>query len=580
MVDGEPVQVIASVRIALDVVDLRDRLEAEREDEARRLIREEAGRPFDLAQGPLFRNKLLRLGEDDHILLLAMHHIVSDGWSMGVLYQELTVLYRSFVKGEPSPLAELPIQYADFAAWQREWLQGEVLDTQLSYWKKQLAGIPEVLNLPTDQPRPAVQSYKGARKSIQLSRELSEGLKALSRKQGVTLFMTLLAAFQTLLYRYTGQKDIVVGSPIANRNRAEIEGLIGFFVNTLVLRSNFDDKPTFKELLAKVKETTLGAYAHQDLPFEKLVEVLQPKRYASHRSLIQVAFAYQNMPRQPLTLPELTVSRLQTPLEIAKLDLTLFIWEAKEELAGSLDYATDLFDDATIGRVQEDFKTLLEAVVADPNRRLLDLPRFQALAAKTTEVSSEEKLDVYENSNLTKNQLLIWTGQKLYPDVPIYNVVNAINLTGNIDPGHFQKPSDAVNSIDVLRTVITEDNGVPRQSVIAPATYPVEYIDVSQQANPEAWLDSWASCSGASLPRSGAAIIRLRIDQNSAREFVWYFNVHHIVTDGQSMALMFGLMSELYEGCGNGCSENRSDIPSFQNYLNYERRPPPVGAIS
>ena len=223
------------------------------------MFSEEARRPFDLAQGPLFRSKLLRLGEDDHVLLLTMHHIVSDGWSMGVLYRELSMLYRAFVDGQPSPLAELPIQYADFAVWQREWLQGEVLESQLSYWKKQLEGIPAVLNLPTDHPRPAVQSYRGARQSIELSKELLRGLKRLSRKEGVTLFMTLLAAFQTLLYRYTGQEDIVVGSPIANRNRAEIEGLIGFFVNTLVLRTNFSGNPTFKELLAASARDGVGS---------------------------------------------------------------------------------------------------------------------------------------------------------------------------------------------------------------------------------------------------------------------------------------------------------------------------------
>ena len=247
MLEGEPVQVIApSCRVLLAVLDLTDHLEGEREAKARQLANEEARQPFDLAQGPLFRSKLLRLGEDDHVLLLTMHHIVSDGWSMGVLYRELSVLYDAFRYGKRSPLSDLPIQYADYAVWQRQWLQGEVLEGQLSYWKKQLEGIPAVLNLPTDRQRPAVQSFRGNRQSIELSRELTQGLKALSRKEGVTLFMTLLAAFQTLLYRYTGQEDVVVGSPIANRNRSEIEGLIGFFVNTLVLRSNLLVIPTFR----------------------------------------------------------------------------------------------------------------------------------------------------------------------------------------------------------------------------------------------------------------------------------------------------------------------------------------------
>ncbi|HEY2917454.1 MAG TPA: condensation domain-containing protein, partial [Candidatus Binatia bacterium] len=236
MVEGEPVQIIVPlVNHSLVVIDLRERPESEREEEARRVAGEEALRPFDLVRGPLFRATLIRLTQDDHIVVLTLHHIVSDGWSMGVFRRELSVLYEAFSNGKSSPLSELPIQYADFAVWQREWLQGEVLESQLSYWKKQLEGAPGVLNLPTDRGRPAVQSFRGARQSLLLSKDLTQGLKGLSRKHGVTLFMTLLAAFQTLLYRYTGQEDIVVGSPIANRNRTEIEGLIGFFVNTLVL---------------------------------------------------------------------------------------------------------------------------------------------------------------------------------------------------------------------------------------------------------------------------------------------------------------------------------------------------------
>jgi amino acid adenylation domain-containing protein len=377
MVDGEAVQVIAPlVGLSLGVVDLRDRPEGEREEEARRLVNEEAGRPFDLAHGPLFQIKLLRLGEDDHVLLLTMHHIVSDGWSMGVLHRELSMLYQAFVNGQPSPLADLPIQYADFAVWQRELLQGEVLDRQLSYWKKQLKGIPAVLNLPTDHPRPAVQSHRGARQSFVLSKDLTEQLKALSRKEGVTPYMTLLAAFNAMLYQYTGQTDLVVGSPIAGRNRPEIEGLIGFFVNTLVLRGDLSGNPSFRELLKRVREVCLGAYAHQELPFQKVVEALQPKRERSRGSLAQVFFAFQNVPRQQLTIPGLTVIPVRTDLGNAKGALTLFMWQAEECLAGSLNYAADLFNEATISRMMEHFQTLLNTVVADSERRLLDLPQL------------------------------------------------------------------------------------------------------------------------------------------------------------------------------------------------------------
>jgi amino acid adenylation domain-containing protein len=373
-VDGEPVQVISPLLILpLPGVDLSDRSESEREDEARRLAAEEAGRPFDLAQGPLVRVMLLRLGEKEHVLLLTMHHIVSDGWSMGILFRELSVLYGAFTHGKSSPLPDLPVQYADYALWQREWMQGEVLLTQLSYWKKQLDNVP-TLELPTDRPRPALQSFRGKRESIELSKELSQGLKALSRKQGVTLYMTLLAAFQTLLYRYTGQEDIVVGSPIANRNRQEIEGLIGFFVNTLALRTDLSGNPTFKQLLARVREVALGAYAHQDLPFEKLVEELRPERNLSRSPLFQVMFVLQNAPSVTPGFEGLSVTPVQLGRDTAKFDLTLSMREEAEGLRGALEYSTDLFDGVTIERMIRHFQTLLESIVANPDQCISDLP--------------------------------------------------------------------------------------------------------------------------------------------------------------------------------------------------------------
>jgi len=374
-VEEDPVQVIAaSANVSLPVIDLSRFSETEREDEARRLAREEADKPFDLRQGPLFRTALIGLGKYDHVLLLTLHHIVSDGWSMGVLYRELSALYQAFANEEPSPLADLPIQYADFAVWQRDWLRGEVLENQLSYWKKQLGGIPAVLNFPTDRPRPARQSYRGARQSIELSSELTQRLKTLSRKEGVTLYMTLLAAFQTLLHRYTGQDDIVVGSPIANRNRIEIEGLIGFFVNTLVLRTDHSGNPAFREVLRRVRETALEAYAHQDLPFEKLVEELRPDRDLSRSPLFQAMFVFQNAPVGELNCKGLNVSPMRMAGETTKFDLTLSVNEGAPGLRAGLQYRTDLFDDATITRFLGHFKMLLEGIVANPEQRISDLP--------------------------------------------------------------------------------------------------------------------------------------------------------------------------------------------------------------
>jgi amino acid adenylation domain-containing protein len=374
-VDGEPVQIVSDVHeIKLGFTDLKGLPESEREDEAQRLAVAEVRRPFDLSRDYPLRAVLVRLDEDDHWLLLTMHHIVSDGWSLGIFTRELANIYGALATNQEISLSELPIQYPDFAEWQREWLQGEVLDEHLDYWLKSLAGAPAMLKLPTDHPRPAQQSFKGASVTLKLSPQLSKSLVELSQRQGVTLFMTTLAAFQTLLFRYTGQEDIVVGTPIAGRNREEIEGLIGFFVNTLALRTNVSGNPTFRQLLARVKEIALGAYAHQDLPFEKLVEALNPERDVSHSPVFQVMFGMQNVPRDAPALNGLSITRVPLPSVTAKFDLTLFISETATGLNCWLEYNTDLFEKATVSRMLRHFEHLLEMIVTDPNRPILRLP--------------------------------------------------------------------------------------------------------------------------------------------------------------------------------------------------------------
>jgi len=294
------------------VVDLRGLPEGERESQVPALAQADLQRPFDLTQGPLMRATLLRLADAEHVLLLTLHHIISDGWSDGVFWRELAVLYQAFANGRPSPLPPLSIQYADFATWQQQWQREEVLDTPLAYWQQQLTGV-SMLQLPTDHPRPAVQTFRGARHWLTLSPTLTQALKALSQGHGVTLFMTLLAAFQTLLHRYSGQDDIAVGTLIANRHRAELEGLIGFFVNILVLRTDLSGDPSFRELLERVRAVTLGAYEHQDVPYEKVLEALRPPRDLSRNPLFQILVVLHNTPQQAPALPGLVVH----PLEIA-----------------------------------------------------------------------------------------------------------------------------------------------------------------------------------------------------------------------------------------------------------------------
>jgi amino acid adenylation domain-containing protein len=374
-IDGEAVQVIdAASEVELRRVDLRGTTEAEREGEARRVVTEEAQRPFDLRAGPLLRALLVQVGDEEQVLVVVMHHIVSDGWSMGIFISELATLYSAYRSGEASPLTELAIQYADFAVWQREWLQGEVLEAQMRYWRERLSGRLPVLELPTDRPRPAVQSHKGAQQKFLLGEQLTAGLKELSQHEGVTLFMTLLTAFKSLLSRYTSQDEIVVGTPIANRNRAEVEGLIGFFVNTLVLRTDLSGDVSFRELLGRVRETALGAYAHQDVPFEQLVEELQPERDLSHTPLFQVMFQLENTPKDDLRLPGLALSRVEVDRGATHFDLSFDLVESIYGITVVAEYSSDLFNYETIAAMLRHFQTLLEGMLSDPEQRISELP--------------------------------------------------------------------------------------------------------------------------------------------------------------------------------------------------------------
>ena len=366
---GRPEAIVAEAEdVPLPVIDVAD------EAEAFALARDEALQKFDLARDTLFRAKLLRFAPDDHLLVATMHHVASDGWSIGVLLSEFAALYDAFSRGEPSPLPELPMQYGDFARWQRERLTGGRMVEQLDYWRRQLDGAVASVDLPTDRPRPPVQTYRGAAETFLLPAELLRDLLSLGRAEGTTLFMTLMAAFQTLLHRYSRQDDLSVGTPVAGRTRVESEALIGFFINTLVIRARFDGDPTFRELLARVREAAVGAYAHQDVPFEKLVEELRPERDLARQPFFQVMFVLQNEPMQVVEPKTLTLRPQYVDTGLAKFDLTLQMTETAGGLDGLIEYNTDLFDRGTIQRLVAHFETLLRAVVRDPSQRVSRLP--------------------------------------------------------------------------------------------------------------------------------------------------------------------------------------------------------------
>ncbi|WP_095989705.1 non-ribosomal peptide synthetase [Cystobacter fuscus] len=393
-VEGRPVaRVDALGAVSLGRVELSGLPRETREERVHQLAEREARESFSLAHGPLLRTTLLRLAPEEHVLLMTMHHIVTDGWSMGVFVRELAALYGAASRGEPSPLAELPVQYADYARWQREWLRGEVLETQLAYWREHLAGSPPVLNLPLDRPRPAEPAFRGGAHAFVVPEAVVEPLRELGRREGCSLFMVLLGGFQVLLGRWSGQEDIVVGSPVAGRTRAEVEGLIGFFVNTLVLRTRVGGAPTFREVLGRVREVALGAYAHQDVPFEKLVEELRPVRDMRYTPLFQVMFSLQNQPRERLELPGLTLTALEAVAGGAKFDLSLFFEEEAEGgLRGVFDYDASLFEEGTVARWASELVALLGAVARQPEVSLLRLLGERPVPTRTPEQPLAEPL--------------------------------------------------------------------------------------------------------------------------------------------------------------------------------------------
>jgi amino acid adenylation domain-containing protein len=414
--NGKPVQRIAgNSGLKITVTDLTHLPELEQKDQAHKLASEEARRPFDLQRGPLLRVHLLRLGQEDHLLLLTMHHIVSDGWSLDIFVRETAVFYETLLARKEPAFQPLPIQYADYAIWQREQFVGDFLEQEIQYWRRQLGGIIAPLQLPADYPRPAIQKYRGAQCHLELTREFIEQVTALARNNDVTLFMFLLAAYKLLLHRYGGQEDIVVGSPIANRTRPEIEGLIGYFANTLALRSDLSSDPTVEELLARVRETALGAYAHQDIPFEKLLEDLQPPRDPSRQPFFQVVFTLHNLPPASYTLPNVDMFLVDIDTGTSKFDLTLIAQESTTGLSCTLEYNTDLFSHSTASRLLHHFHNLLHGMVEDPKDRISEIPLFGDTEREQLLKARRRRNEYTASTSLIE---LFETRVKLHPEAP------------------------------------------------------------------------------------------------------------------------------------------------------------------
>lgn len=518
--DNKVVQIVLpSFELVLPVTDLSDLSGTKLDQEVKRLVDAEAERPFDLEQGPLLRAMLLKLSAEQHGFFVVFHHLIMDGWSMDILMDELMACYESFSANKPTSLPELPLQYADFAAWQRKWTTGNVLDEQLAYWKKQLNGDLPVLEIPTDHPRPPRMSYRGGDLSFDLTKDLTERLNDLSHREGVTLFMTMMAALLTLLHRYSGQEDIIIGTAVAGRNRAEIEKLIGFFINTLMLRTDLSGNPKFSELLGRVREAALGAYDHQDVPFEKLVEEVQPERDPSRTPFFQVMVNFQNVPAVEVTRSGLQISPENVGNQ-SRFDLELHLWSVPEGLSGTLIYNTDLFEELTIDRMLKHFQVLLEGIATNPEATLSELPlltdeeqaQFRDWNTTSTDYGRDECLQrlveiqtarrpeivavsygakqiSYSDLNTRANQLAHYLRRRgVGPDVRVgvlleRSIEMVVALLGVIKAGGAYVPLDGSNPPQRLRFMLEDaavallltEQGQPE--VVTDGTTEVVYLD-------------------------------------------------------------------------------------------------------
>ncbi len=592
--DGAPVQRIArESSVRLEIQDLRGHSPGEQDASLRALLREISQHPFDLERGPLLRCKLLRLGEKDHIVLVAIHHIICDGSSIRLLLSELFELYLASRMGRASSLGTPAAQYADYARWQRQWLESAAIEPELDYWRRTLAGPLPVVQLPPDRPaRGAARRFRGAQLRFRIPDALHTALRARATEHNATPFMFLLAAFDVLLHAYTGGEDIIVATPVAGRNRPEYERVIGFFVNTLVLRSDLSGNPTFRELLARVREATLGAMAHQEVPIESIARALNVPRNRSHTPLVQVGFALH--PAWTDQLDDAArhgVEVLDLDSGTSRMELTVMLWQGKTALTGTVEYDTDLYDASTVERFIDHYVRLIDAVVADLDRRVFaELPieaaeadavaqrreRWRRAPRAVGTSSGARDLDaeieeLCERTNLTRNQMLVWLGQRAQPGVPLYNIPMFYHLDMDVEIESFRRAFQSlVDATEALRTVFDEVDGLPRRRVLPRFEVEVPLIDLSLESDPDAAFEAFAEKHRGvrfdpSRPLFEAALLVL-----GPRRFVWYINQHHLIGDGWSVSkLVWEKLGELYRKARAG-EPLEFELPGFDDFAREE----------
>ena len=565
--DGLPVQrIVSDMSVPLPVTDLQHLSEDEQSEVVQQLITENARRLFDLSRGPLFRVALLHLGESSDVLIIMTHHILVDNWSMKILMRDLLKLCETISLGKPSPLPELSVQFADFACWHREWVTGDLFESQLDFWKKQLADAPPFLELPTDRPRPPVQSYRGCIEHVKIGAELAGKLRALGEDSGTTMFMTVLTGFAILLSRYSGQDDILIGSPIANRYHKEAEFVVGMFVNNLVLRTDLSGNPSFREVLDQVRKVTYEAYQNQDLPFEKLVEVLDLERNPSYTPLIQVGLAWQEMPvERPAEVPGLAITSIKVEHNTAKTDIILFTEDTDRELLGMIEYNSDIFDGSTIRRLWEHFEILLENMAENPEQRVRMVPLFKQEIADSLgiPVSRIERL-----SPLTPTQRDIYLDYMIDPDTTLYSVAGSVDLGTELDNDLWhQAVSMVVKQDDILRTRFCFYKHEPLQFIDRECPVHFEFIDLT---------DTLANNFEEKVIKE-KIFVKYDINNNQLYNniLIKYPNGHytaiiavcHILFEGYSGKLLFERVGSVYETLSQGQTCEQKKPPSFYDYI-------------
>lgn len=575
--DGVPYQTIHAQRSAdWHEVDLRQVPAAEHTERINEIAVTEAHHRFDLQRDPLLRVILIRTAEREHVLLTNMQHIISDDWSMGILYEEWSAAYAAQSGHEHTVPAPLPVQYADYARWQQQWLTDAVVEERMAYWRRQLKGVPSSIDLVPDRKRTGTRTAHGAHESFLIDTELRRHLEDLSARHGVTLFMTLWTAFAILLTRRSRQEDIVIATTMANRHHAQLEPLIGFFINTMPLRVQLTQDLVLSDMLGRVRRIALEAYHDQDLPLDKIIEKLHLSRGDLEvLPLSQVAFNFQNGPAAEPEFPGIKSECLPLETKIAGTELALLMRESREGLRAEFEYSTDLFEAKTIRDMGQQWQRILQAMVAANDASLADICIAAGLTAADGDRSGQ---DVYFHSylkqtNLTGNQLLVWIGQQINPDDPIYNSVITYTLPEAVDPDHFRTAfQKVVDCRDSLRTSIKVDNGIPRQEVLAEAEAVVIYEDFSDQPDPDAAVREWISRRARTPFELSGRLYCCALLKSAEERYTWCMAQHHIITDGWSQALIYHDLSEFYrEVAGDGPQVDGRRV-AFQDYVGHERQ--------